>query len=227
MEAKTLRQRARSNLAGNWGISVGAALIAALLGGLHTSSGYSFEFDLSTEAAYELPPELISIFLTLTSVASLLSFAAFIIGGVVQLGYARFLLKQHDGQELTIKDLFSQFDRFGTGFAQAFLRGLYIILWSLLLIIPGIVKSLSYSMTPFLLADHPEMTARQAIDASKEMMDDHKMDLFILELTFIGWTLLSALTLGIGILFLNPYMNAAYAAFYRQLKAEQEIPLIE
>lgn len=221
MEAKTLRARARANLAGNWGISIGAALIAVLLGGLITGSG-SFSLNIDEEVMYRLPSSILGILLTFTSVASVLSFVAFIIGGVIQLGYAQFLLKQHDGQELNIRDLFSQFDRFGTGFAQAFLRSLYTFLWMLLLIVPGIIKAISYSMTPFILAEHPNLTASQAIDLSKQMMDGHKMDLFILDLTFIGWSLLSALTLGIGFLWLNPYTNAAHAAFYRQLQVENK-----
>ena len=105
----------------------------------------------------------------------------------MELGYAKFLLKQHDRKELQFSDLFSQFERFGTGFAQKFLRTLFIVLWSLLFIIPGIVKGLSYAMTPFILEDHPEMTASQAIKASMQLMDGHKMDLFILGLSFIGW----------------------------------------
>ena len=119
--------------------------------------------------------------------------------------------------------LFSQFDRFKQGFLQSFLRNLYIVLWSLLFVIPGIVKSFSYAMTPFIMADHPEMTAKEAIAASKEMMDGHKGDLFILGLTFFGWHLLAGLSLGIGYLWLNPYMNAAYAAFYRDLCNQKRI----
>ena len=119
-------------------------------------------------------------------------------------------------------DLFSQFDRFGTGFAQQFLRALYTCLWSLLLVIPGIVKGLSYAMTPFILEEHPEMTASEAIKASMKLMDGHKMDLFILGLSFIGWSLLACLTMGIGFLFLNPYINAAYAAFYRSISGQRQ-----
>ena len=72
-------------------------------------------------------------------------------------------------------------------------------------------------MTPFLLVENPEMTAKEAITASKELMDGHKGDLFTLDLSFIGWALLCCFTLGIGVFFLNPYTNAAYAAFYRDL----------
>ena len=136
------------------------------------------------------------------------------------MGYAGFLLKTQDGKQPEFRDLFSQFDRFGTGFAQKFLRSLYVTLWSLLFLIPGFVKALSYAMTPFILAEHPELTVSQAITLSETMMDGHKMDLFLLGLTFLGWELLCVLTLGIGFLWLNPYINATYAAFYRQLQAE-------
>ena len=111
--------------------------------------------------------------------------------------------------------LFSQFDRFGQGFLQAFLRGLYTFLWTLLFLIPGIVKSYAYAMTPFLMAEDPNLSAKEAIKLSQEKMRGHKGELFWLGLTFFGWSILAALTGGIGYIFLNPYMNAAYAAFYR------------
>lgn len=215
MEAKELRRIGRENLTGNWGISVLAALIAVLLGGLITGSG--FNLDLDEELLYELPPALLRILAAYFSFAGILGIVQFIIGGTIQLGYAQYLLKQHDKQDFQLNDLFSQFHRFGQGFAQAFLRGLYVFLWTLLFIIPGIIKGLAYSMTPFIMADHPEITASEAITASKEMMDGHKGELFWLGLTFIGWSLLCALTLGIGNLWLNPYINAAYAAFYRSI----------
>ena len=221
MTSKELRAIARQNLQGNWGISVGVALVAALLGGMVTGSGnISFQFNENT--VRNLPPVFWGFLLPFVSVVGLLGLAMFIIGGVVELGYAKFLLKQHDKKELVFADLFSQFERFGTGFAQRFLRTLYTALWTLLFVVPGIIKSLSYAMTPFILEDHPELTASEAINRSKKLMDGHKMDLFILSLTFIGWDILSALTFGIGFLFLNPYRNAAYAAFYRNISAPRQ-----
>ena len=221
MTSKELRAIARENLQGNWGISVGVALVAALLGGMVTGSGnISFQFNENT--VRNLPPAFWGFLLPFVSVVGLLGLAMFIIGGVVELGYAKFLLKQHDKKELVFADLFSQFERFGTGFAQRFLRTLYTALWTLLFVVPGIIKSLSYAMTPFILEDHPELTASEAINRSKKLMDGHKMDLFILSLTFIGWDILSALTFGIGFLFLNPYRNAAYAAFYRNISAPRQ-----
>ena len=222
MTSSELRAIARRNLEGTWGISVGVALVAALLGGLIVGTGSNINFNLNEDTVRNLPPIFWTVLLPLASVTGLLSLAALILGGTVELGYAKFLLKQHDRKELQFSDLFSQFDRFGTGFAQKFLRILYTTLWTLLFIIPGIVKSLSYAMTPFILEDHPEMTASEAIKASMKLMDGHKMDLFILGLSFIGWSLLACLTMGIGYLFLTPYINAAYAAFYRNISGQRQ-----
>lgn len=217
MCSEDLRRVARENLAGNWGMSVLTAFVASLFGALLVSSSVKFNINLPEEYAYSMPELLIRIAAITASIGSLLSFASFIMGGTIQLGYTKYLLKQHNKANFELKDLFSQFDRFGQGFAQRFLRGLYILLWSLLFIIPGIVKSYSYAMTPFIMAENPDMTASEAINASKQMMDGHKGELFILGLSFIGWQILCVFTLGIGTLFLNPYMNAAYAAFYKDL----------
>lgn len=102
-------------------------------------------------------------------------------------------------------------------------RYILIFLWSLLLIVPGIIKSLSYSMTFYILRDNPELSVNQAIDLSKDMMYGHKYDLFYLYLSFAGWFLLSLLTLGIGYLWLIPYAQTAQASFYEDVKAEWEL----
>ena len=100
---------------------------------------------------------------------------------------------------------------------------IFIILWSFLLFIPGIIKAFSYAMTPFILEENPELSANEAIDRSRAMMKGHKFDLFWLLLSFIGWFLLSLLTLGIGGLWLSPYQQTAVAAFYEDVKAEYEL----
>ena len=222
MTSSELRAMARRNLEGTWGISVGVALVAALLGGLIVGTGSNINFNFNEDTVRNLPPIFWTVLMPLVSLAGLLGIVSFILGGTVELGYAKFLLKQYDRKELQFSDLFSQFERFGTGFAQKFLRMLYTCLWALLLVIPGIVKGLSYAMTPFILEEHPEMTASEAIKASMKLMDGHKMDLFILGLTFLGWEILACLTMGIGFLFLNPYMNAAYAAFYRNISGQRQ-----
>lgn len=223
MEAREIRRIARENLAGNWGNAVLAAFLAALLGGLVTTSGGSINIEADSEIFRELPPLVQTYFMMLLSASGALSLVHFILGGVIRLGYCQYLLKQHDRRNPETRDLFGEFKRFGDGFCLSLLQGLYTLLWSLLFIIPGIIKGYSYAMAPFIMAENPSMTASEAINASKEMMDGHKAELFFLGLSFFGWSLLSILTLGIGDFWLNPYMNAAYAAFYRNISR----PLIE
>lgn len=235
MEAKLIRSRARANLAGSWGVSIGIAALAALLGGLITGNSFLPDIRYEIPIYFPLIEKIDGILdagirlgrFTISIKNGVFGLATFLLGGTLQLGYAQFLLKQHDGRNAEFNDLFSQFDRFGTGFAQLFLRILYCALWSLLFIIPGIIKGYSYAMTPFILADRPDFTVSQAISWSEELMDGHKTDLFILDLTFFGWIVLAALTLNLGHLALNPYRNAAYAAFYRQLQAEARHTICE
>ena len=221
MDAKQLRARARENLRDMWPIAIGVAAIAYLLGGVMLGSQFFPEMTTrwtasDFEALRNLEFDSVSTHLRVGNMKTI-GRVGFILGGVIQLGYAQFLLKQHDKLNPEWNDLFSQFHRFGQGFAQKFLRGLYCFLWGLLFVIPGIVKAYSYAMTSYIMAENPEISAQDAIRASMELMDGHKGELFWLHLTFIGWDLLAALTLNIGHLVLNPYKNAAEAAFYRQL----------
>lgn len=219
MEAKEFRRLARENLAGDWGNAILAAFLAALLGGLIVSGGnVDLNIKISENQLQLLPSMLQTLALSLLSVGGTLSLIHFILGGVIRQGYAIYLLKQYDRKSVPqVNDLFSQFDHFGDAFCLKFLQGLFIFLWSLLLVFPGIMKSYAYSMAPFIMAENPEMTAREALRASDDLMYGHKAELFFLDLSFIGWVLLSVLTLGIGSFWLNPYMNAAHAAFYRNL----------
>ena len=223
MTYSEIRQAARDNLRGNYRLSVLVAFVAVLLGGIITG-GTIFRVDVDTEVFHHLPRFIVRYLAIMGSVSGFFALVQFIIGGTVQLGYAKYLLKQHDHASFDIHDLFSQFDRFKEGFLQNFLRNLYIFLWSFLLIIPGIVKSYSYAMTPFIMAENPDMSAKEAIEASKQLMHGHKDELFTLDLTFFGWSLLAALTLNIGHIFLNPYKNAAYAVFYKELTASNNQP---
>ncbi len=98
------------------------------------------------------------------------------------------------------------------------LKGIYNFLWFLLLIIPGIVKFYAYRMVPYILADNPCIGANRAIELSKEMMNGNKFSLFVLDISFIGWYFLGALLFGIGVLFVNPYVNATEAELYLVLR---------
>ena len=218
MKASDHRLAAREALAGHWADAILVTLVAAILGG-SVSSG-SFNFQINEEVSKHLP-EMMKTFLAVwAGIASVLGWLQFIAGGTIELGHCQYVLKLQDRQEASIRDLFSQFSRLLQGFLLSLLTTIFIVLWSLLLVIPGIIAAFRYAMAPFILYEHPEMSAMDAIRASKKMMDGHKWELFCLNISFIGWAILSALTCGIGFLFLNPYMSQAYASFYRSLKGE-------
>ena len=119
--------------------------------------------------------------------------------------------------------LFAPFKQYARTVGAVLLVFVYTLLWTLLLVIPGIIQASSYSMTFYILRENPEMTAGDAITASQKMMDGHKMDLFLLSLSFIGWAILASITFGIGYLWLIPYIYTAYAAFYETLKKETSV----
>lgn len=104
-----------------------------------------------------------------------------------------------------------------------FLMGIKIFLWTLLLIVPGVIKAFAYAMTPFVLADHPELSASEAIAESERLMRGHKFDLFYLYLSFLGWAILAIFTMGIGFFWLEPYFMGAMIGFYNDLKAEKAL----
>lgn len=240
LKAKDFRKMARESLKGSWLLAVGAGLIASLLGGCIITTGGGGGSSGATSS--NPSPDPLSFQHTVDSITSDPSVTAFlfaalamvsiiaivyliimlVVGGAVSMGYAKFNLNLINKTGPDIKDLFSEMGRFKAGFVMQFLRGLYILLWSFLLVIPGIIASYSYKMAPYILMENPDMTASQAITASKQLMEGNKWRLFCLEFSFIGWSLLSAITLGIGMLFLRPYMEAAGAAFYRELKWEEK-----
>ena len=133
----------------------------------------------------------------------------------------RRLLADGDGN-VTSNMLGDSLSGYGHNLWGMLLMCIYVGLWSLLLVVPGIIKSLSYAMTPYILKDYPELSANQAINLSMKMMKGHKFDLFCLMLSFIGWGFLAIFTFGIGYLWLAPYMSTTMVAFYEDVKAEYE-----
>ena len=122
-----------------------------------------------------------------------------------------------DYQEIKIGDIFEGFYHFWGAFKVLFLVNLFTSLWSLLFIIPGIIKSYSYSMALYIWTENKEMGALEAIRKSKEIMEGHKMDLFVLHLSFIGWYLLTCITFGIAAIYVVPYVDATMVNFYRSI----------
>ena len=142
------------------------------------------------------------------------------VGSIIQL--VLILDNLRSGDEYKVGQLFEGFRDYTRVAGTMILTGIYTFLWTLLLIVPGIIKSFSYAMTAFVLRDNPELKFNGAIEKSMKMMDGHKFDLFYLYLTFIGWGVLCILTLGIGLLWFVPYMQSASAHFYEDVKAEYE-----
>ena len=133
-----------------------------------------------------------------------------------------FRLLYETGDNRLTRNAFSLgFDNWIHNVLGMLLTDVFIVLWSLLFLIPGIIKCFSYAMTPYILVEHPEMSVNKAIDESIYLMDGHKFDYFYLALSFIGWIILSIMSFGIGFIWLIPYMQTTMAAFYADLKKEK------
>ena len=157
----------------------------------------------------------------MSATAGVTGIGPIIIGGPLSVGVALFFLKLSYRDKAQIEDLFQPFHNFVNTFFAGFLVGLFTFLWSLLFIVPGIVKGLAYSQTFFIINENPELTGKQAIDASQEMMRGHKGELFLLQLSFIGWFLLVLPTLGLILFYVEPYYKATMAEYYRYLRDGQ------
>ena len=144
--------------------------------------------------------------------------ATFIITPAFSLSLCIIYLTLAKKEEIAVGDIFKGFNQTGRALWLNVLIGIFTFLWTLLLIIPGIVKKYAYSMSFYILADNPELTAREALSKSKEMMNGHKWDLFVLQLSFFWWYLLVGVTFGIAAIYVTPYISATTANFYNSIK---------
>ncbi len=135
--------------------------------------------------------------------------------------YVHFRIAADPSYKPKVRELFDGFDNFWPFLKVTLLSGLFTFLWSLLFIVPGIVKAISYSQAPFIIAENPNMPAMEALRQSERMMAGRKMDYFVLNLSFIGWALLAIPTLGLISIWLTPYMNMTMVNFYSGLKSSQ------
>ena len=144
--------------------------------------------------------------------------AAIIVTPAFALSIVRVYLMVVGGKTPEVKDAFCGFDDFWSAFKVTFLVSLYTFLWSLLFVIPGIIKSFAYSMSLYILAENPGKSARECIKESVDMTNGHKGELFVLSLSFIGWELLGCITFGIAYIWVVPYVYATYVNVYHSLK---------
>ena len=149
--------------------------------------------------------------------------ATLLIGGPLNYSVARMFLKQSaDGEPMNLRDLLAGFtDDFSGSFLLNLMQIIFTVLWSLLLVVPGVIKALSWSMSFYVRVEHPDYTWRQCLDASAALTKGHKGEIFVLYLSFIGWYIVGALCLGVGTLWVQAYVQAATAQCYNWLKAQQ------
>ena len=209
-----LRAQARERLEGQWGTFVLMTFLMLVIQTILQIPGYIGSL------LEILSPENVLASLSFSNISNILSLLAL----PLSWGLTVSLLRNHREESVDLENLFDGFrgGRYTRVFCALFLVQLFTFLWTLLLIIPGIIKAFSYALTPYILLDEPELTARQAITRSCEIMQGRRWKLFCLYLSFIGWGILCLLTFGIGFLWLVPYMNASVAAFYEDARAEYE-----
>jgi uncharacterized membrane protein len=193
LKAKDFRMQAWNAKTGKWGTLALTAFVMSIISGLCAG-------------------------LTAIGIGAIVSL---IITGPLTLGLVAQSVKVIKGEDVAVGDLFSGFGRFLEAFLAHLLVTIFTALWSLLFVIPGIIKSYSYSMTFYVLNDNPGMAANDARKKSMEIMRGNKWRLFCLDFSFIGWYLLSILTLGILMFWITPYHNAARAAFYKSITASE------
>ena len=146
-----------------------------------------------------------------------------LVGGPLSYSAARMFLKQSaDGQPMDLHDLTAGFtEDFSGSFLLNLMQTIFITLWSMLLVVPGIIKALGWSMSFYIRTEHPEYTWRQCLDASAALTNGYKGELFVLHLSFIGWYIVGALCLGVGELWVQAYVQATLTQCYNWLKTRQ------
>lgn len=173
-----------------------------------------------SEWIYGLLVSLVFSLFTGISATGVLAILVFVLSGAVSVGYCKYFLERARGN-ISYDNISVCLDGFRGDMAPNIVTGLlvflYTFLWTLLFIIPGIIKSYSYSMAYYIRCDHPEYTATEAIKESQRIMQGNKMRLFCLHLSFLGWIIVGALCLGVGLLWVAPYQKAAEAEFYRDI----------
>lgn len=211
MDRVQIKEKSKTDLGrklfgGRWMTAVAIVLVYGILTSIGVgSSGSARDGNLA-------------ISLHLAAVSVIFAAANIVLCGAMEYGLCRSFLSVTRSGRIEFDTAFDGFKNdFGANFLTGFLKALYTFLWGLLFVIPGIVKSYSYAMAMYLRNDRPNLGANEAITESRKLMDGHKADLFVLDLSFIGWYIVGALCLGVGVLWVRAYHEAARANFYSDL----------
>jgi len=211
-----LKSNAKLALRGRYWTAFAASLVAMILTGGY--SMFTWRYNISYQQTVRDPNVNFEALMAQSGLINLLAMIGIVysifVAFPIVIGMARFFVQNHFGV--------TQFETTFSGFRQNYFNGvgamfvtdLFIGLWTLLFIIPGIIKGLEYSLVPFILADNPSMPGSRAREISRIMTNGEKGSIFVLYLSFIGWFLLGSLCLGVGILFVNPYFQATLAELY-------------
>lgn len=224
-----VKEQAKQIMKRNYWKMFVVTLIASILTGEKTTIIERVQDFTSNNLSYDSQPIFYSsnfelIFYSFISVASILGILYTIfIGNVIVVGKNGYFIKNHD-ENPELGEIFKGFKGNYLNVVKImFLMDLKTLLWLLLFIIPGFVKAYEYSMIPYLLAENPNLSASQAFSLSKQMTTGQKMDLFVLDLSFLGWIILGLICCGIGILFVLPYPEATRAEVYLILRESVKI----
>ena len=192
LDRKTIKQHAKSVLSANYGVIIGTFAVYALI---------SFVCGM---------------------VPYIGGIACMIVVPVVMIGMMNLLVRLYRGEKVEFSDMFNGFQNFGHNLGGYWYMYLFLFLWTLLFYIPGIIKGYAYFMAPYILMDQPEIDATEALEKSKQMTNGHKMDLFVMHLSFIGWALLSVFTFGLlSFFYVVPYMMLTSAGYYVVLRNQE------
>ena len=220
MKFSEIKSTARESLKDNWGIAILAAFIASTfgaLGGSTSSFTVKEEVDFSKLSALTLE-EILAVLAVFGGIIIFGLVASVIISSFIAIGYAQFNLDLVDGCSPKISVMFSKGNQIFTSICANVLVFIRVFFGFLLFVIPGIVASYRYALVNYVIADNPGISAREALKMCKEMMKGKKLRLFFFGLSFFGWALLVVLTLGIAAIWVIPYMQASFAAFYRDVE---------
>lgn len=219
-----IKTRAKSVLSLNYWKAFVVSLVLLFVGGSHnggggSSGGRSNLINYGNSFNNEAFRIVTSIAAFMASIAIILIILKVFVGYALEVGGRKFFIRAAEGEtDMGYLGYCFEEGRYTSVLITMLLRSIYTFLWTLLLIIPGIIKAYSYRMVPYILADNPSIGHNRAIQLSSEMTDGEKFDIFVLDLSFIGWYLLGTLALIIGTLFVNPYNDATNAELYLMLR---------
>lgn len=221
-----LKSKTKNVMKRSYWVMFVVSLVAMLLCGDLFNSVKDVTVDLNTPAtnfAYEIPtiavPTVVGILASIVAIGAILGFFYRVfVANVIEVGKSRYFLNNTKEKA----EFFTLFSGFGSNYLNVvkvmLIRDFKLVLWTLLLIVPGVIKSYEYQVIPYLLAEDSSMSSSEAFYNSKQMTQGHKFSMFVLDLSFVGWYILGILLFGIGTLFVYPYKNGVAAELYLELK---------